>query len=82
MNSELPHVQIPLDGSYGAGPLAEVTVITKTPDGGRRRETFKVPYFMIDIPALMKLNGLNLILGFELVKGEATPSALKEYGLS
>ena len=77
----VPHIQIPLDGSYGAGPLAELTIITKAEDGGRRRETFQVPYFLIDIPGLMKLNAVNLILGFELVKGENTPSALKDLGI-
>lgn len=75
-------IHIPLDGSYGAGPLAEVTIITKVPDStNNRRETYQVPYFLIDIPRLMRLNDANLILGFEVVKGEKTPSGLKELGL-
>jgi hypothetical protein len=77
----VPHIQIPLDGSYGAGPLADLTIITKAEDGGRRRETFQIPYFLIDIPGLIKLNAINLILGFELVKGDGTPSALKDLGI-
>lgn len=73
---------IPLDGTYGAGPLAEVTVITKVPDTDqRKRETYEVPYFLIDIPRLMRMNDMNMILGFEIVKGEKTPSGLKELGL-
>lgn len=78
-----PHlISIPLDGSYGAGPLAEVTIITKVPEStNNRRETYAIPYFLIDIPRLMRLNDNNFILGFEVVKGEKTPSGLKELGL-
>jgi len=73
---------IPLDGSYGAGPLAEVTIITKMPDTNQqKRETFNIPFFLIDIPRLLRLNDANLILGFSVVKGEKTPSGLKELGL-
>jgi hypothetical protein len=75
------NLMVRLDGSYGAGPLADLTIITKDENGNRRRETFQIPYFLIDIPGLMKLNGVNLILGFELVKGENTPSALKDLGI-
>lgn len=79
----VPHIQIPLDGSYGAGPTADVTIITKAGENGeRRREQFQIPYFLIDIPGLLKLNGLNLILGFEIVKGDRTPSALKDLGIA
>jgi hypothetical protein len=77
----IPQQQIRLDGSYGAGPLAELTIITKTEGGSRRRETFQIPYFLIDIPSLIKLNAINLIIGFELVKGDNTPSALKDLGI-
>jgi hypothetical protein len=77
----IKHIQIPLDGSYGAGPRAEVTIITKAENGDRRRETFEVPYFLIDIPCLMKLNAVNLILGFEIIKGDQTPSGLKDLGI-
>lgn len=73
---------IPLDGSYGAGPLAEVTIITKVPEStNNKRETYQIPYFLIDIPRLMRMNDANLILGFEVVKGDNTPSGLKELGL-
>ena len=82
-NEEQQHrILIPLDGSYGAGPLAEVTITTKVPDTDqRKRETYEIPYFLIDIPRLMRMNDANLILGFEVVKGEKTPSGLKELGL-
>jgi hypothetical protein len=75
------HIQIPLDGSYGAGPRAQVTIITKSEDGGHRRETFEIPYFLIDLPCLLKLNSVNLILGFEVIKGDQTPSGLKALGI-
>lgn len=82
-NEQNPHmIHIPLDGSYGAGPLAEVTIITKVPDStNNKRETYQIPYFLIDVPRLMRLNDNNFILGFEVVKGEKTPSGLKELGL-
>lgn len=81
-NLEQHRIIIPLDGSYGAGPLAELTIITKVPDTDQnKRETYQLPYFLIDIPRLMRMNDANLILGFELVKGDKTPSGLKELGL-
>jgi hypothetical protein len=79
--SEGRMVQIPLDGSYGGGPSAELTIITRTEGGGRKEETFLVPYFMIDTKRLQAFNDANLILGFKLVKGDKTPAGLKELGL-
>jgi hypothetical protein len=81
-NPEMNRIIIPLDGSYGAGPLADITVITKVPDSDKlKRETYQIPYFLLDIPRMMRMNDANLILGFEIVKGEKTPSGLKELGL-
>jgi hypothetical protein len=74
-------IQIPLDGSYGGGPIAELTIITRTEGGGQKEETFQVPYFMIDTKRLQFFNDANLILGYKLVKGEKTPPGLKELGL-
>lgn len=86
MSENHEHIQIPLDGSYGAGPLAEVTIITKitepNPDAGRlRRDTYEVPFFLIDENRLMKMSNMNLIVGYQIIKGDRTPSALKEMGL-
>jgi hypothetical protein len=81
--NELPEglVRIPLDGSYGAGPIAEVTVITKEGDGRQKEETFTIPYLILDRLVLQKLCDINFILGFKVVKGERLNPALKELGL-
>ena len=70
---------IPLDGSYGSGPVSELTIITKSGDG-EKREVFTFPYVLIDFAKLTVLNNLNLILGYSIVKSER-PSALKDLGL-
>jgi hypothetical protein len=74
-------VEIRLDGSYGGGPIAELTLITKTDGGGQKEETFQVPFFMVDMKRLQAFNDVNLILGYKIVKGERTPPGLKELGL-
>ena len=74
-------LQIPLDGSYGGGPIAELTIITRTEGGGQKEETFQVPYVMIDTKRLQTFNDINLILGYKLVKSTMTPHGLKELGL-
>lgn len=66
-------IEIRLDGSYGGGPIAELTIITRTEGGGQREESFQVPFFMIDTKRLQAFNDANLILGYKLVKGEKTP---------
>ena len=72
-------LRIPIDGSYGAGPLAEVTINTK--DGDRdKEETFTIPYMLVDEKVLWALNKMNLILGYRIVK-EAKFNPLKELGL-
>jgi hypothetical protein len=80
-NPEGGKIEIRLDGSYGAGPVSELTIITRTEGGGQREEIFQVPYFMIDTKRLQAFNDINLILGYKLVKGEKTPPGLKELGL-
>ena len=74
-------IEIPLDGSYGGGPVAELSIFTKTEGGGMKEETFAVPYFFINTKRLEFFNEANLILGYKLLKGERTPPGLKELGL-
>jgi hypothetical protein len=75
-----PKLKLVLDGSFGAGPLCEVTIITKA-ETGQKEETFYVPYFLLDKIVLQKLVDLNFILGYKLVKNERVNPALKELGL-
>jgi hypothetical protein len=80
-NEKEPQVfKINLDGSFGAGPLCEVTIVTKA-EGGQQEETFQVPYFLVDKIVLQKLVDINFILGYKLVKNERINPALKELGL-
>jgi hypothetical protein len=79
--SEQEPQRIPTDGSYGAGPNAELTIYTKNPDGGRREETFTVPYYTIDFAKLVLLDSLHLILGYSVCKMEK-PDRLKDLGLA
>jgi hypothetical protein len=72
--------RITLDGSYGAGPIAELTIITKTDGERSKRETFQFPFMLIDWGKLAAINNLNLIQGYEIIKNEK-PSALKDLGL-
>lgn len=72
--------RIPTDGSYGAGPLAELTIYTKNPEGGRREETFTVPYLLLDFNKLVTLDALHLIMGYAVCKVDR-PDRLKELGL-
>lgn len=72
-------VRIPLDGSFGPGVIAELTIITKQNDA-EKEETFIFPYMLIDFTMLQRLDGINLIKGYRIIKQEK-PSALKELGL-
>ena len=77
-------IRIPLDGSYGAGPTAEVTIVTKIDENGEERqkqETFTVPYYVIDKNVLQKMMDINFILGYSIVKNEKINPQLKELGL-
>ncbi len=75
-------ISIPLDGSYGCGPTCELTIITKTAEGGVQQLTYEVPYWLIHTQRLQAMNDINFIKGFSIVKGEQTPPALKDLGLS
>lgn len=76
-------IRIPLDGSYGAGPVCEVTIVTKVSedDDRRKEESFTVPYFLVDKAVLQKMTDINFILGYQIVKNEKINPALKELGL-
>ena len=74
---------IPLDGSYGAGPTCELSIITKIPETGQLQEsTYEIPYWLIHTTRLQSMNDLNFIVGYKIVKGDKTPPALKDLGLS
>jgi hypothetical protein len=72
--------RIPLDGTYGAGPTAELTIVTKVGDQ-QREETFTVPYMLIDKKMLQGMCDINFILGYRVVKTERILPGLKELGL-
>lgn len=74
-------VQIPLDGSYGAGADTELTIVTKAEDGRQRETTYTVPYLALNMARLVGLCEMNLILGYKVVKSEAKAVGLKELGL-
>lgn len=73
---------IPLDGTYGCGPTCELSIITKTAEGGVQEVAYEVPYWLIHTARLQAMNDMNFIKGFRIVKGEQTPPALKDLGLS
>jgi hypothetical protein len=82
-NEQLPEgvVRIPLDGTYGAGSMAEVSIYTRVPDtNDLREETFKFPYAFIDQARLVGYNAHHLIAGFKIIKTDK-PNALRELGL-
>lgn len=75
-------VRIPLDGTYGAGPDSEITIITKNPDGQLREATYTIPYYCLNMRAVQQMNDINFIMGYRIVKGEGpVNSGLKALGL-
>jgi hypothetical protein len=82
--NELPEgvVRIPLDGTYGAGVMAEVTIYTRVSAESDKvkEETFTFPYAFIDQTRLVGYNAAHLIAGFRILKLEK-PNALRELGL-
>ena len=72
--------QIILDGSYGCGPVAELTIITRAGEGREKEETYTVPFALINMDVLNAFNHLHLILGYKVLKIDK-PSNLKELGL-
>lgn len=82
-NNEQGHegTRIPLDGTYGAGPIAELTIVTNAGEGRQKEETFTVPYMLVDKKMLQGMTDINFILGYRLVKTERILPGLKELGL-
>jgi hypothetical protein len=80
-NMEDGRTEIQLDGSYGLGPDAELTIVTSTKDGRQQKKTYTVPYAALNLGIVQKFCDLNLILGYEIVKGEARAAGLKDLGL-
>lgn len=83
MDNENPEgrTRIPLDGTFGVGPTAELTIITKTEDGRQREETYTVPYLCLALDRIQHMSDINFILGYKIVKSDLKPSGLKELGL-
>lgn len=83
-NDNLPEwvVRIPLDGTYGTGAMAEVTIYTRVSaeSNQMKEETFQFPYALIDMNRLVGYNSAHLIAGYKVVKLEK-PTALRELGL-
>ena len=80
-NEQPQVVQIKLDGSYGPGPMCELTITTKT-DGGNRNETFTIPYLLVDTKRLQYMSNMNFIVGFAIIKHpDARLAGLRELGL-
>lgn len=75
-------VLIRLDGSFGPGPMAELTITTKT-EGGEQTVAYTVPYVLIDKKAIQSMSDMNLIVGFGIKKQpDARLAALRELGLN
>jgi hypothetical protein len=68
-----------LDGTFGSGAMAEVTIYTNHPNG-IKEETYIFPYAMIDRKNLDAFNAAHLIAGYRIMK-KAKPSPLSELGL-
>lgn len=62
------HEQMKLDGSYGTGDNALLTIITTDPVEGEKRTTYEFPYELIDFAKLQKFAGVNLIAGYQTVR--------------
>lgn len=76
-------VQIRLDGSFGPGPMSELSIITKGEGGVNRTETFVIPYLLIDTKRLQYMSDMNFIVGFGITKApDARLAGLRELGLS
>ena len=70
-----------LDGSYGTGSTAEVTIYTNRPNGQMQEDTYVFPYAIIDRKNLDAFNAAHLIAGYRIIKKEK-PSPLQALGLA
>jgi len=82
-NEQQPQfVRIPLNGTYGAGPESEITIITRQPDGQLKESTYVIPYFCLNMAFIQRMNDINFIVGYKIVKGDGpVANGLKELGL-
>lgn len=74
---------IKLDGSFGAGPRAHLTIMTKAKEGGgTTSEMFEIPYLLIDTKRVQYMCDMNFIEGYTIHKEpDARLAALRELGL-
>jgi hypothetical protein len=68
MENDNEDLKLKLDGSFGLGFNAHLTIVTADPMLGEKEVTYEVPYQVIDFKALSRASNMNLILGFRLVK--------------
>ena len=82
-DNEQPNmIRIPLDGTFGAGPDSELTIITKGENGQLRETTYVVPYFCLHLRAIQQMSDINFIMGYKVVKGDGpVNTGLKALGL-
>lgn len=73
--------RVPTDGSYGAGPLSELTIYTTLPEGGTKEETFTIPYLLINWGHLVSIDALHLIQGYKVIKN-VRPDQMKDLGIA
>jgi len=59
---------IKLDGSLGTGDHVLLTIITTDKVMGEKRETFLLPFALLNFDTLEKFVVLNLINGYEVVR--------------
>jgi hypothetical protein len=81
--NENPDVlRIKLDGTYGGGVMAKVTIYTRVSADSNdlREEEFEFPYAFVDQTRLVGYNAAHLIAGFSIIKLEK-PNVLRELGL-
>lgn len=66
--NEQERTVIRMDGSYGAGIDAYVTIVTADRVTGTKDKTYQFPYMLINVEVLTKLMNNNLILGYRVEK--------------
>jgi hypothetical protein len=74
-------MEIPLDGTFGAGPLTEVKMFVRMKDSDKlREESFLIPYMFLNVSVIATMHKMNLFAGFTLIN-EGKPALLSELGL-
>jgi hypothetical protein len=59
---------IRLDGTFGTGSPARLTIITLDKVNGTKETTYEFPYMLIKFDVLQQLTDASLILGFRIEK--------------